>query len=86
MMGLSLRTPACTWLRGTCSLLTMSALTVVLVAASAGTASAQPGALDDSFGSAGTVVESASNGASGVALVPAGVADAGSSGLPLTVT
>jgi uncharacterized delta-60 repeat protein len=55
----------------------MSALTVVLVAASAGTASAQPGALDDSFGSAGTVVESASNGASGVALVPAGVADAG---------
>jgi len=77
MTGASFRSLAGTCLRVATSVMTVSALSAVLVAASTGTASASPGALNTSFGTAGKVVDAGSNGITGEAVVPNGVAAAG---------
>ncbi|MGH9114975.1 MAG: delta-60 repeat domain-containing protein, partial [Acidimicrobiales bacterium] len=59
------------------AVVTAGAFCLVAVAAGGGPAWAAPGSLDSSFGSAGVVTQSNSNGATGVAVVPAGDPDAG---------
>jgi uncharacterized delta-60 repeat protein len=61
-------------------LLAVSSLSLVVMTAVSGPAGAAPGALDTSFGSAGTALSSAGNGATGVAVVPAGVPDGAQAG------
>ncbi|MGH9055273.1 MAG: hypothetical protein ACRDYY_05320, partial [Acidimicrobiales bacterium] len=60
-----------------CAVVTAGAFCLVAVAAGGGPAWAAPGSLDPSFGSTGVVAQAGSNGATGVAVVPAGDTGAG---------